>query len=72
MTMIWVLVVLVVLLGAALGYVAWRDRARLSSGDDTEASRAATAAARLGAAKGYAAQGPGETARRMDDSAGGY
>jgi hypothetical protein len=70
MTMIWVLVVLVVLLGVALGAVAWRDRSRLSSRDDTEAGRAAIAAARLGAANGYAAQGPIEAARRIDDMSG--
>jgi uncharacterized iron-regulated membrane protein len=72
MTMIWVLVALVVLLGVALGTIAWRDRNRTSSAEDTEANRAATAAARLGAANGYAAQGPGETARKMDDMSGGH
>jgi hypothetical protein len=59
MTVIWTTVAIVVILAAgAFGYLAWRDRQRLSSSaDDSAASRAAEADAERHAAERHGVQG---------------
>ncbi|MGC5020084.1 hypothetical protein [Micromonospora sp. DT47] len=58
MTTMWVVLgVAVLVAGAALGWVAWRDRARIQSGEDRAAGRAALVDQQRHEAARHAAQG---------------
>ncbi|WP_141714779.1 hypothetical protein [Micromonospora mirobrigensis] len=58
MRTIWIVLGVVVLLGLmSIWYVARRDRARTTSGEDTAATRAATAEQERHAAERHGAQG---------------
>jgi hypothetical protein len=55
---VWITVgVVVVMLAGLLAYLAWRDRRRMSSADDSSASRAASADAERFAADRHGHQG---------------
>ncbi|MCM0674285.1 hypothetical protein NCC78_06220 [Micromonospora phytophila] len=69
MTTMWVLLgIVAVLILGTFGYLAWRDRARLSSPEDTTADRDARAVQERYAAERHGTQG--ETWRRGNDGSG--
>ena len=69
MTTLWVVVgILALLLVGSFGLVAWRDRRRLSSADDSAAARDARAVQERYAAERHGQQG--DTWQRGRDSTG--
>ena len=70
MTMIWTLVAVLAVIAAVVGYVGWRDRRRLSSGDDAAADRTGQAQAHRQSAEAHGVQGAIDHNRRQDGGSG--
>ncbi len=72
MTMIWTLAAVLGAIAAVIGYVGWRDRRRLSSGDDAAANEAGQARADQQSAEWRGVQGVIDHDRRQDGGSGSW